>query len=82
MEIVLMCNLLEARDVIVGFHPEGYRIDKSASALNRYTQWKIATGNHWCDPKPVCFHSLPDDGWIAVDKFDWNMISDSLNQDI
>ena len=76
-----MCALLEACDVIVGFHPDGYRIDKGTSALNRYTQWEIKAG-HWCNPKPVCFHSLPDDGWTAVDKFDWDVRGDSLNQNI
>ena len=32
----------------------------------------ILQGNHWCNPKPVCFDSLPQQGWIAKDKFDWN----------
>ena len=56
----------------IGFHPAGYRIDKTASPMNRYTKWDILQGNHWCNPKPVCFDSLPEQGWFAKDKFDWD----------
>ncbi len=73
-----MCNLLEVNEVTVGFHPSGYRIDKGASAMNRYTKWRIDRG-HWCEPRAVCFHSLPTDGWIAVDKFDWDEQDISLD---
>lgn len=62
---------LEAKDVVVGYHPEGYRIDKTAAPMNRYTRWEIRSGQTWCHPKAVCFHSLPEKGWIAVDGFDW-----------
>ena len=64
--------LLEAKDVTIGFHPNGYRIDKTASPMNRYTNWNIVFGNLWCDPEPVCFDSMPQKGWIAKDKFDWD----------
>ena len=67
-----MDPMLRAGDVIVGFHPDGYRIDKTASPINRYTKWDILQGNHWCNTKPVCFDSLPEQGWIAKDKFDWD----------
>ena len=67
-----MDPVLNAKDVSVGFHPDGYRIDKTASALNRYTKWQITPERGWCDPKPVCFDSLPQTGWIARDSFDWN----------
>jgi hypothetical protein len=66
-----MDPVLNARDVNVGFHPTGYRIDKTAAPMNRYTKWDIIE-SHWCNPKPVCFDSLPEKGWLAVDKFDWN----------
>jgi hypothetical protein len=56
----------------VGFHPDGYRIDRTASPMERYTQWQIQAGNHWRNPKPVCFDSLPGEGWFAKDKFDWD----------
>jgi len=70
-----MDQVLDATEVIVGFHPNGYRIDKTASPMNRYTKWDILLGNHWCDPKPVCFESLPQHGWFAKDKFDWDEIN-------
>jgi len=28
-------------EIEIGFHPDGYRIDKTASAMNRYTKWDI-----------------------------------------
>ena len=62
---------LKANEVTVGFHRDGYRIDKTAAAMDRYTQWQI-DGGKWHSPKSVCFHSLPEDGWIAKEKFDWN----------
>lgn len=70
-----MDTVLDAKDVVVGFHPDGYRIDKTTSAMNRYTKWEILKDNHWCNPKPVCFDSLPQQGWVAKDKFDWNEIN-------
>jgi hypothetical protein len=65
-------EVLDANEITVGFHPAGYRIDKTASPINRYTKWDITKDNQWCNPKPVCFDSLPQTGWIAVDKYDWN----------
>ena len=67
-----MDPVLKAKDVTVGFHPDGYRIDKKAAPMNRYTKWEIIKGKGWCDPKPVCFHSMPGKGWVAIDKFDWD----------
>jgi len=61
-----------AVDIDIGYHPEGYRIDKTASAINRYTQWDISPDGEWNNPKPVCFHSLPEDGWFKVDGFNWD----------
>ena len=67
-----MDSILRAKDVVVGFHPTGYRIDKTASPLNRYTKWDILQDNQWSNPKPVCFDSLPEQGWFKTDKFDWD----------
>jgi len=67
-----MKQTFNAGQIDVGFHPTGYRIDKTASAMNRYTQWRIVPGKGWCDPKPVCFDSLPQEGWLKKDKFDWD----------
>ena len=64
--------MLMARDIEIGFHPDGYRIDKTASPMNRYTKWDITDSQNWCNPKPVCFESLPQQGWIEQDKFDWD----------
>ncbi len=62
----------EATEIDVGFHLDGYRIDKTASPMNRYTKWEILAGNRWAHPTPVCFHSLPQEGWIKKDRFDWS----------
>ena len=67
-----MLSLIKAGDVTIGFHPDGYRIDQTASPMNRYTKWEIKQGGEWCNPKPVCFDSLPEGGWTEVDKFDWD----------
>jgi len=67
-----MEQTFKASEIDIGFHPAGYRIDKTASAMNRYTQWNVVPGQGWCDPKPVCFDSLPQEGWFKKDKFDWD----------
>ena len=75
-----MDQTFKAKEIAVGFHPDGYRIDKSASPMNRYTKWNISQGNHWCNPKAVCFDSLPQNGWIAKDKFDWDRADTIVEQ--
>ena len=72
--------VLNAKDVTVGFHQDGYRIDKTATPMNRYTKWRIMSGRGWCNPKPVCFDSMPQQGWIAKDKFDWDRTSIIVEQ--
>jgi hypothetical protein len=62
----------EATEINVGFHPDGYRIDKTASPMNRYTRWEVSPGSRWTNPVPVCFDALPPKGWIKKDKFDWD----------
>ena len=69
-----MKQTFKAGEIDIGFHPAGYRIDKTASAMNRYTQWNVVPGQGWCDPKPVCFDSLPQEGWFKKDKFDWDKV--------
>jgi len=65
-----MC--FEATEIDVGFHLDGYRIDKTASPMNRYTKWEILPGNRWVHPIPVCFDSLPERGWFKKDRFNWD----------
>jgi hypothetical protein len=67
-----MTVTFEATQVEVGFHPDVYRIDRTASAMNRYTKWEILAGSKWANPTPVCFDGLPQKGWIKRDRFDWN----------
>ncbi len=67
-----MDPMLDATDVTVGFHPDGYRIDKTASPMNRYTKWEILPGNKWHNPESICFDTLPKEGWFAKDRFDWD----------
>ena len=50
------------KEIEIGFHPAGCRIDKTASAMNCYTKWKILQQKQWCNPKPVCFDFLPEEG--------------------
>jgi hypothetical protein len=76
----MMDPVLDATEVTAGFHPAGYRIDKTASPMNRYTKWEVISGKGWCNPEPVCFDSLPRKGWIAKDKFDWNKVSMTMEQ--
>jgi hypothetical protein len=67
-----MTMTFSAAEIDVGFHPEGYRIDKTTSPLNRYTKWKVLPGNRWVHPTPVCFDSLPPTGWFKIDRFNWD----------
>jgi len=67
-----MQSIQKVEEIIIGFHPDGYRIDKTASAMNRYTRWDITSTGKWQNPTPVCFDSLPKNGWIAKDKFNWD----------
>ncbi|MBN1603181.1 MAG: hypothetical protein JW915_16350 [Chitinispirillaceae bacterium] len=57
----------EANEIDLGYHPTGFRIDKGADPLNRYTQWTIDNDGKWINSKPVCFHTLPADGWIKIE---------------
>lgn len=66
-----MEQTFSAKKINIRFHPDGYRIDKTASPMNRYTKWEILPGNRWSNPKPVCFDALPRKGWFAKDRFDW-----------
>ena len=79
-----MEQTFEAKDIDIGYHPavgtttlsvrrgpEGYRIDRTASPMNRYTRWRITPDGRWLDPQPVCFDSMPQDGWLKAEGFNW-----------
>ena len=70
-----MEQTFSSTEIEIGFHPAGYRIDKTASAISRYTKWEILQEKQWCNPKPVCFDSLPEQGWFKKDKFDWDQVN-------
>jgi len=53
----------KATDIQIGFHPEGYRIDKTASPMDLYTKWQITPEGKWTNPEPTCFDSMPQEGW-------------------
>ena len=61
-------------EISIGYHPAGYRIDKTANVMNRYTKWEITDIDQWCNPQAVCFHCLPEQGWLKVDSFDWSNV--------
>jgi hypothetical protein len=67
-----MCDV-KATDIERGYHQDGFRIDKNALAMDRYTRWEVSSDGQWTDAKPVCFHSLPQDGWCPVAEFDWTL---------
>lgn len=58
-----MDKTLKATDIQIGLHPEGYRIDKTASPINFYTKCQITPEGEWINPKPTCFDSMPQEGW-------------------
>ena len=54
-----MAETFNAQEIEIGYHSDGYRIDKTASAMNRYTKWRSQGDGHWEDPMLMCFDSLP-----------------------
>jgi len=68
----MMEQTFKAAEINVGFHPDGYRIDKTASPMNLYTKWQISDDGRWHSPEPVDFDALPEDGWFKAQRFDWN----------
>jgi len=68
----LMEQTFRADEITVGFHPDGYRIDKTTEPLNWYTKLETDAEHPWRHPKPVPFDALPQEGWICIDRFDWD----------
>ncbi len=63
-----MDKTFKASDIQTGFHPDGYRIDKTASPIDFYTKWEITTEGKWINPKPVLFNSMPQEGWYKEER--------------
>ncbi len=75
-----MAQTFTATEITVGYHPAGYRIDKTASPLNIYTKWEITAAGQWTNPQPVCFDSLPQEGWYKINGFDLNDTSSEVRK--
>ena len=72
-----MAKTFNATEIEIGYHPDGYRIDKTHSAMNRYVKWHVRDDGGWENPTPVCFGSLPTEGWQKCHSVDWQEDSDS-----
>jgi len=59
-----MRQTFKSNEIEIGYHPLGYRIDKTTSPMNRYTRWEIDKDGNWHNVIPVCFDSMPEEGWI------------------
>jgi len=75
-----MEQTFKSSEIKVGFHPDGYRIDKTASPMNLYTKWQISEDGRWHSPKPVDFDALPEDGWFKTKGFDWNRVNTTMER--
>ncbi len=67
-----MTKKYKVNEINIGCHPDGYRIDKSASPMNLYTKWRISEDGRWHGCEPVDFDVLPWTGWIKCESFDWD----------
>ncbi|MBN1574969.1 MAG: hypothetical protein JW913_00350 [Chitinispirillaceae bacterium] len=62
-----MTRTFKANEIESGYHPSGYKIDKTAPPMDFYTKWKIDDTGEWHDPVPVCFDSMPAEGWYKYE---------------
>ena len=67
-----MQETFKAVEIKIGYHSDGYRIDRTASPMNFYTKWQISQDGMWHSPKPVDFDVFPKDGWIKSEGFEWD----------
>jgi len=74
-----MESTFKVTEIEVGYHPDGYRIDKTASAMNLYTKWQISDDGRWHSFEPVDFDAMPPEGWLKCDSFDWDRESQERN---
>jgi hypothetical protein len=66
-----MRKTYKLKEIDKGFHPKGFRVDKTTSPINFYTKWRISDDGRWCDCKPVDYDALPPEGWLKSEGFDW-----------
>ena len=66
-----MEKVYSVKEITTGFHPVGFRIDKTTSPINFYTKWQISEGGAWHSPEPVDFMAFPEKGRIKSEGFDW-----------
>jgi hypothetical protein len=66
-----MVKTYKNTEIEIGYHPDGYAIDRTASPLNFYTRWQVE-GGEWKSFKPIDFDDLPVDGWVKCAGFDWS----------
>lgn len=57
-----------ANEIDIGYHPSGFMIDKTAPPMDWYTKWEVDLNGNWHNKMPVCFHTLPSEGWIKGQK--------------
>ena len=62
-----MQQTFQSHEIEIGYHPSGYKIDKTASPLERYTRYDIDENDNWYNCVPVRFDEMPSDGWIKFD---------------
>ncbi len=67
-----MTKTYRVSDIYTGYHPDGFRIDKTASPMNLYTRWRINEDGRWHGCEPVDFDMLPESGWIKCEGFNWD----------
>jgi hypothetical protein len=65
-----MKQSFNASEIKKGCHPEGYRIDKTASPHDFYTKWEITPGGKWINPNPHAFIQCRRKGGIKLMKSD------------
>ena len=65
-----MSETYSASEIKKGYHPGGYRIDKTASPMDYYTKWEITPEGKWINMKATCFDSMPQAGWHKAETFD------------
>ena len=64
-------EMFKVTEIKIGYHPDGFRIDRTASPMNYYTRWDISEDGTWHNPKPVDHDIFPEDGSHKADSFDW-----------